>query len=318
MDDPTGCIQSIIEGNCCACWLNGCGLDGAFGTIADVLEAVNPFMEQFASIIWCFGSPLAFPCIFFFSPDPHTNETSGYDISALQAPVYHPFQCCFQMTCLPCGQWQLRRTVLGGDMTKYKLWQGYHDGPQCCARQCPGSFITIESGTYGEQDCPNVFLCLEVSFLAGFWSTCCAFDVSRRYMREERGLNPDPTEVRQQKCTGFFGNIMRCCFQAGFCCCLTSCCLGLCAPDSEGAQECSGEGGRASRACCSIAHTIWKGIIFTRVITIGCLATQMMHESQVEWDGQPKGKAPQPQVMDERGDDEEAEIVVVKGMTDKW
>jgi hypothetical protein len=106
------------------------------------------------------------------------------------------------------------------------------------------------------------------------------------------GLNQDPTEERQQKCASFFGNIMQACFQAGFCCCLTSCCVGLCAPDSEGAQECSGEAGRASRACCSIAHTLWKGIMFTRVIAMGCMSAQMVYEMDTPWDGKPKGREP--------------------------
>ena len=78
-------------------------------------------------------------------------------------------------------------------MSKYKLWQGYHDGPQCMARRCPGAPITIEAGTYGEQNCPEAFLCLEVWCAAGIWSMCCAFDVTRRMVREERGLGKDPT-----------------------------------------------------------------------------------------------------------------------------
>ncbi|KAI2509765.1 hypothetical protein MHU86_4618 [Fragilaria crotonensis] len=290
MTDGQGMVQDAVRTVCPDCWTQGCGLNGCFGQCADCLEAVNPFMESIASAICCLGSPLAFPFIFCFSPAPHTNETSGYEISALAAPCRRPISCCIGMT--PCGQWHVRRQVLGGDMTKYKLWQGQHDGPHCCARQCPGSFITIESGTYGEQDCPNLFLCLEVHCLAGLWSTCCAFDVSRSVLRHDRGLNVDPTEERQHKCTEFFSNIMHSCLQAGFCCCLTSCCLGLCAPDSEGAQECSGEAGRASRACCSIAHTLWKGILYTKVIIMGCLTAQMIHEVATPWDGKPKGKTP--------------------------
>jgi len=282
--------QNAVEAVCPDWWTSGCGLNGCFGTCADGLEAVTPGVETLASIIWIFGSPIAFPILFCFSAEPHTNETSGYEIDALHAPLYRPCGCCCTMT--PCGQWWLRRKVLNNDMTNYKLWQGQHDGPQCCARRCPGSFITIEAGTYGEQDCPNLFLCLEVWVLAGIWSSCCAFDVSRRVLRQERGLNLDPTEVRQSKCISFFGNIMHTCFQAGICCCLTSCCIGLCAPDSEGAQECSGEAGRASRACCSIATTLWRGIASTRIITMGCMSAQMIHEMESEWDGQPKGKEP--------------------------
>jgi len=192
-------------------------------------------------------------------------------------------------------------------MTKYKLWQGYHDGPQCCARTCPGAPITIEAGTYGEQDCPNLFLCLEVGVLGGMCSACCAFDVSRRYQRDERGLKLDPTEARHHKCVGFFSNIMHSCRQMGMCLCISGCLVGTCAPDSAGGQDFAHEAKRASNACCRIAHTIWKGIMWTRVIAIGCMTTQMIHEASVEWDGQPKGKAPKPKeaprslVMEDRG-----------------
>jgi hypothetical protein len=201
--------------------------------------------------------------------------------------------------------------VLGGDMTKYKLWQGFHDGPHCCARRCPGAPIVIESGTYGEQDCPNAFLCLEVCCLGGFYSVCCAFDVTRRYQREERGLSLDPTEARQQHCISFFSQIMHQCFKLGCCLCLSSCCIGLCAPDSAGAQDCAGQGGRAARSCCRIAHTIWKGIIWTRVIAMGCMTAQIIHEAETEWDGKKKArpdklmKPPKAEKMKDRGFDDE-------------
>lgn len=117
--------------NCCPdCWKDGCGMNGCFGVCADGLEVVNPFCEQFSSAIWCLGSPLAFPIIFCFTSDPHTHESSGYEIGMLEAPCRRPLTCCLTTFCLPCGQWYARRKVLGGDMTKYKLWQGYHDGPQ--------------------------------------------------------------------------------------------------------------------------------------------------------------------------------------------
>ena len=296
-------ISGTVETVCPDCWLGGCGLNGVFGVCADGLEIITPFVEALSSAIWCFGSPLAFPFIFLFPSDPHTNETSGYDISMLRAPLRRPLSCCLSTICFPCGQWYVRRKVLGGDMTKYKLWQGYHDGPQCCARRCPGAFITIESGTYGEQDCPNMFLCLEVWVLGGLCSTCCAFDVSRRYQREERGLNVDPTEARQDRCIDFFSHIMHACFQAGLCCCLTSCCMAVCAPDSEGAQECAGEAGRASRACCQIARTLWIGIEFTRVIGMGCMTAQMIHEAESPWDGGKKGKDPPVSIKMERGEE---------------
>jgi len=260
------------------------------------LEAVTPIVEWFADVIWICGSPLAFPLIFCF--DPETNETGGWQISMMQAPTRRPMECCAAMTCCPCGQWYLRRKALGGDMTKYKLWQGQHDGPQCMARRCPGAPITIQSGTYGEQNCPEAFLCAEVTCLAGFWSICCAFDVTRRMMKEERGLGSDPTEIRQEKCVAFFANLAhQCCMMA---CCLQvcGCCVGCLAQDSEGAQEFSGAAGRASRACFQIVNTCWRGIYSVKAIAIGCMSAQMIHEIE---HGQSGPAAPTANKINDRG-----------------
>lgn len=143
-------------------------------------------------------------------------------------------------------------------------------------------------------------------------STCCAFDVSRRYQRTERGLGTDPTEHRQHECVAFFSRIMHKCFQLGCCCCATSCLVGVCAPDSSEAQNFAGQSGRAARACCRIAHILWKGILWTRVIGMGCMTTQMLVEADTPWDGQPKQRpdkmidttkrdAPSSQTMQSRG-----------------
>jgi hypothetical protein len=161
----TNLISDTVDRNCCGWWTNGCGLNPLFSTCATVLEGVTPIVEQFGNCIWILGSPLAFPLVFCFSSNPHTNESSGYEISMCEAPYKRPITCCLSTLCVPCSQWYVRRVVLHNDMTKYKLWQGYHDGPQCCARSCPNAPITIKSGTYGEQDCPNFFLCLEVYVL---------------------------------------------------------------------------------------------------------------------------------------------------------
>jgi hypothetical protein len=158
----TNFVSNTVDQNCCAFWTNGCGLNPLFRTCAQVLEGVTPIVEQLGNVIWIFGSPLAFPLVFCFSPDPHTKESSGYEISMCEAPCRRPITCCFATVCVPCAQWHARRVVLEYDMSKYKLWQGYHDGPQCCARVCPNAPITIRSGTYGEEKCPNLFLCFEV------------------------------------------------------------------------------------------------------------------------------------------------------------
>jgi hypothetical protein len=318
-------VTNAISNNCCQCWLGGCGLNGTFGAIADCLELVTPVAEQIGNIIWIFGSPLAFPIIFCFPSAPHTAESSGYEISMIEAPVRHPCICAASTICLPCGQWYVRRAVLNYDMTKYKLWQGYHDGPHCFARYCDGAPITIRSGTYGEQNCPNLFLCLEVSVLGCYWSSCCSFDVSRRYQREERGLSIDPTEQRHRSCIDFFSRIMHHCCMLGMCVGCSSYCVGLCSPDSVGAQECAGDGGRAARACCRIAHILWKGIMWTRVIGIGCMTTQMIHEADTPYDkliDGPKAKPeflihkpPQKETMDDRGDNDNDNVTQSSGNT---
>lgn len=305
-------IRNCVSERCCNCWVEGCGLNGMFGFLADGLECISPAFEQVASCIWIFGSPLAFPIIFCFPSVPHTNKSSGYEVSMLEAPMKRPCLCCFYTICFPCGQYHIRRAVLNYDMTKYKLWQGQHDGPHCMARYCDGAPITIKSGTYGEQDCPNIFLCLEVTVLGCWFSPCCAFDVSRRYQRDERGLSIDPTEQRFVSCISFFSRIMHYCFMLGCCVGVSSCCVGICAPGSEGAQECSGDGGRAARACCQIAAILWRGIMWTRVIGIGCMTTQMMVESETPYDKSTQGpkrkpefliEAPTIQTMDDRDDD---------------
>lgn len=210
--------------------------------------------------------------------------------------------CCFSTICLPCGQFIVRRRALGGDMTRYRLWQGYHDGPHCLARYCNGAPITIQSGTYGEDRCPNFFLCLEVSVLGGLCSSCCAFDVSRRLMKDERELGTDPTEARQEKCMEFTGGIANTISQWACCLQCAGCCVGCCAPDGEGAQECSAEARRASRACRDIAHTLYKGMWAIKIIAIGCMSSQMVHEDKY---GRPVPLKDAPSSMKMDRDDEE-------------
>jgi hypothetical protein len=343
MEMARGCVDA----SCCDCWTGGCGLDGCFGQCADCLEAVNPCMELVADSIWILGSPLAFPIVFCFNPDPENSEQSqgpggGWQLDMMGTPCRRPFVCCAATACPCAAQWYARRQALQGDMTRYKLWQGYHDGPQCLARRCPSAPITIESGTYGEQSCPHAFLCLEVTCLGCIYSPCCAHDVTRRLVREERGLGKDPTEIRLDKCVGFFGRIMRyCCACAMYvfnftsfvnreerrerdgggkqqlrtnenvifpymsltvndslllllfshvrrCTWCCSCLIGVCASDSGGAQECSGEAGRASRACFSIARTLWRGIMSTKVIAMGCMVAQQHHELTAGPEAPPK------------------------------
>jgi hypothetical protein len=102
----------------------------------------------------------------------------------------------------------------------------------CPARHCPGAPITIQSGTYGEDKCPNLFLCAEVTCLGGCWSVCCTFDVNRRMIKTERNLGDDPTEVRVNKCIGFFSALASKLCMIGCCVCISSRLIGCCANES--------------------------------------------------------------------------------------
>jgi len=297
--------QNCVSDNCCACWTEGCGCDGCLGVVADGLETVNPCMEYVADVIWCFGSPLAFPFVFCFNDGPETNPPGGgWQLPMIQTPLRVPIKCCFYTACAPCGQWWMRKQLLGGDMSKYKLWQGYHDGPKCFATRCPGAPITIESGTYGESKCPNAFLAAEVCCLGCAWSVCCSFDVNRRMIKEQRNLRNDPLENRVNNCVGFFSSLASKLCLCGLCTHCASCCVGLCAPDSSGAQECSGEGGRAARACLSCSRTCWRGIWSVKIIAIGCMSSQMDFEMK---EGQPLVSAPTKINMDRGNTDDDAE-----------
>ncbi len=264
----------------------GCGCNKCMGTCADILEFITPFAESSARVIWCLGSPLAFPLIFCFDADPHTLESSGWNVTMIQASLRAPLICCANTMCMPCGQFYIRKyTILNGDMTRYKLWQGRHDGPHLLANYCKGAPCTIEAGTHGEQNCPNAFLCAEVTCLGcGMCSPCCAFDVNRAIMKEERSLGTDPVEARFDKCQGFFGQIMGC--AACTACYLRcgACCLSCIATESQAAQDLSVEARRLSSACARLSHICFKGLISVRIMAIGCMSSQMVHEHRVNPD----------------------------------
>jgi hypothetical protein len=144
---------------------------------------------------------------------------------------------------------------------------------------------------------------MEVTCLGGIYSTCCAFDVSRRMVKQERNLLDDPTEVRVNSCVRFFSQIAHSLCMLGCCVGICACLVGCCAPDSGGAQECSGEAGRAGRSCRECAMTCWRGIWSVKVIAMGCMSAQMDYEMA---HAQPLSQKPIRQVMD-RGDDYEDE-----------
>jgi len=296
MDIANNCIGD----NCCDCWKDGCGCNQCFGVVADCLETANPCMEYVADIIWVFGSPLAFPIVFCFSDGPATEPPGGgWQLPMIQTPLRIPLKCCLYTACAPCGQWWMRHQLLEGDMTKYKLWQGYHDGPHCLAKRCgPSAPITIEAGTYRESECPHAFLAAEVCCLGCAWSVCCSFDVNRRMIKDQRNLGNDPLENRVNHCVGFFSELASKLCMCALCVSISSCCIGFCAPDSEGAQECSGEGGRAASACFSCIHTCWRGIWSVKILAMGCMSSQMDFEMK---EGQPLVEAPTKISMNDRG-----------------
>ena len=118
-------VNGAVDQVCCQCWQEGCGLNPVFAVCADGLEVVNPIMEYIADLIWCLGSPLAFPLIYCFEAPPPTDpENGGWQVPMIWTPLKLPI-CCLGFTiCAPCGQFYMRRRLLDGDMTKYKLWQG--------------------------------------------------------------------------------------------------------------------------------------------------------------------------------------------------
>jgi hypothetical protein len=162
------------------------------------------------------------------------------------------------------------------------------------AHHCPGAPITITSGTYGEDKCPELFLCAEVTCLGGCWSICCSFDVNRRMIKEQRNLGEDPTEVRVDKCVGLFSSLASNLCMLGCCVCISSRLIGCCANESTGAQECSEQGIRAGNACQSCAHTCWRGIWSVKMIAMGCATAQMNHELK---EGKPLASPPVTKVM---------------------
>ncbi|KAL3905957.1 MAG: hypothetical protein SGARI_004217 [Bacillariaceae sp.] len=143
------------------------------------------------------------------------------------------------------------------------------------ARRCPGAPITIEAGT-----------------------VCCAYKVHRNMIKSERNLGDDPTEVRVNKCIGFFSALASKLCMLGCCVCVSSRLIGCCANDSEGAQACSSQGVRAGNACRSCARTCWRGIWSVQMMALGCASAQMEHELK---EGKPLVNKPVTIKMDRGG-----------------
>jgi len=244
------------------------------------MDCIAPFAELLGKIVGCFASPCAWPLVYCFQADGDLGRP--WDVQMEYAPCKQPHVCCCSMCCVWCMQFEVRRMVLDKDMSKYKLFQGYYDGPYGCARWKPSLPFTLTAGTYGDAGSP-LFLALEVC-LCPF----CAFDVSREYQREDRALGYDPTEIRVDKCLEFFRCIAELCLCCGFCVACVGCCAGCCLGEKDVEQSSYRLGG----ACLNIAQGIIRGMRWVIRIATACMSAQMCHEHKL-----PKPDVQKPRIM---------------------
>ncbi|KAG8468963.1 hypothetical protein KFE25_007481 [Diacronema lutheri] len=275
-DVRDGCPDASVvcpDGGCCpnaAC--GGCA-SSAFDFFDGAVDLAMPVLELLGAVAGCAASPCAFPLVFCFPPGP---DSGGWAVSMLAAPSRRPIWCCG--TCaLPCvAQYFVRRRVLGGDMGRYALFQGRMDGPYCLARCSPSLPFTLRAGSHGEHNCPHACLCIESCACS-----VCAFHASRDLMRNERGLGPDPTEVRVDACLAAFAEIARafavcgCCLSC--CGCATRCCVEPGSDAADAGADCSRLGG----ACSRIASAIYRGMWHVRNVAIACMSAQMAYEADL-------------------------------------
>jgi len=272
VDEAMGCL------NCCSG--AGCLSPDCFEKAANCMDCIAPFAELLGKIVGCFASPCAWPLVYCFQADGDLGRP--WDVQMEYAPCKQPHVCCCSMCCVWCMQFEVRRMVLDKDMSKYKLFQGYYDGPYGCARWKPSLPFTLTAGTYGDAGSP-LFLALEVC-LCPF----CAFDVSREYQREDRALGYDPTEIRVDKCLEFFRCIAELCLCCGFCVACVGCCAGCCLGEKDVEQSSYRLGG----ACLNIAQGIIRGMRWVIRIATACMSAQMCHEHKL-----PKPDVQKPRIM---------------------
>ena len=107
---------------------------------------------------------------------------TGLQNSCCASPLF----CCCGLFCPGPSACYLRKEVLGGNMAEYSCCQGYFD---CCC---------FRAGQVGEEQCPEVYLCVE--------SFCCthfATQANRFYMMDTRDIKPDPCDNRLVRCHNF-------------------------------------------------------------------------------------------------------------------
>mmetsp|Transcript_87957 Transcript_87957/g.188684 ORF Transcript_87957/g.188684 Transcript_87957/m.188684 type:complete len:279 (+) Transcript_87957:1-837(+) len=228
--------------------------------------------EFLGKVVGCFASPIAFPLVYCFPAEGDLGPP--WAVSMEEAMLKQPVVCCCSLCCANCVQFWVRRRVLNDDMSKYKCFQGLRDGPYCLATCKPELPFTFVAGTYGEQDCPSMCLCVEVTLC-----TFCAFQASREFQRNDRGLGVDPTEVRVYRCLDFFGQLAHCLCCVGCCLKCGGCCVECCLGQVEGAQDFADSSQRLGNALLHIAHGIRRGMHWVIVIATGCMSAQMVHES---------------------------------------
>ena len=255
--------------------LGGEVADAGGGTACELcshrLDQISPCLESVAAAMWFCAGPCAFPLVFLF-PDQPAAAGATWRVPMVEAPMKQPLVCA-GAACVPCAQYYVRLRVLDGDISKYKLFQGRADGPHCCAHIWPSAPITIKSGTYGDSG-SSAWLCAESCLCP-----CCAFEVSRAVMKQERGLADDPTEVRYRHCQHFFGMAAASCAQLGCCVKCMGCLVGCCAPENAGAQSLEDSAYRAGNGCLRIAHLLHRGLWAVRLVAVGCMSAQIVHES---------------------------------------
>lgn len=161
-------------------------------------------------------------------------------------PCASPGFCCYALVCGYCASYQLRRRALYGDMSRYI----------CCAGSCPCS------GRFGEQSCPELCLCMEVSL-------CFAQSVaSTRYLIQ------DEMQLQNTQCDNCIIGTMIC---AQYLACI--CWLAACITGSEEIND-------AAQLLDCVADVLWCSV---------CSCIQTQHKVELDArDGARSGAAPGP------------------------
>jgi len=141
--------------------------------------------------------------------DPRGTNSRVFQTAMCDSCCADPLCFCGAILCAPCGQFYLRRKVLGDDLTRYVCCQGYYD--RCC----------FKAGNCCEHDCPTLCLCIESCLCIS-----CAMSATRNYAMDAKGLQSDPCDRRIIR----FNNCVQ------LCSCVCSCIAALTGQCQEGAR----------------------------------------------------------------------------------